>query len=318
MSKSITFPVQTSGHYYMCEGGTETEIMYTHGFDFPHFAVFELFKDPKAVAALTGMYRKYFDVVAKHKMSALVGGLDYRASPDWGALLGYSAEGLADINHRCIDFLRYISKEYTADIDNILVQGLIGPRGDAYKANHTMTEDEAQDYHSVQLETLKSTDIDLATATTFNSIPESIGIARAAADLDIPLCISLSLDNSSKLNTGPTLAEAITAIDAGTKSSTAFFMVNCVHPLEYEPVLVAESWMERIRGVRPNASVMDKMSLCQIGHLEAGNPVELGQQVGDLMHRYPHMDIFGGCCGTWDAHLDQIAQNLSLASVLSN
>ncbi len=310
MSKSRAFPVQTSGRYYMCEGGTETEIMYKHGFDFPHFAVFELLKDPKAVAALTEMYRKYLDVVAKHKMSALVGGLDYRASPDWGALLGYSAQGLADMNHQCIDFLRNTCKEYARDIDTILVQGLIGPRGDAYKANRTITEDESQDYHSVQLETLRSADVDMATAITFNSIPESIGVARAAADLNVPLCISLSLDSSSRLNTGPALSEAVTAIDAATNSSTAFFMINCVHPLEYEPALKAGSWMKRIRGVRPNASVMDKLSLCQIGHLEEGNPEELGQQVGDLMHRYPHMDICGGCCGTWDTHLDQIAQQV--------
>ena len=300
MSESNTFPMQTSGHYYMCEGGTETEIMYKHGFEFPHFAVFELLKDPKAVAALTGMYRQYFDVVAKHKMSALVGGLDYRASPDWGALLGYSAEGLSDINHQCIDFLRKISKEYTADIESILVQGLIGPRGDAYKANRTITEDEAQEYHSVQLTTLKNAGVDLASALTFNSVPECIGIARAAAELDIPLCISLSLDSSSNLNTGPSLAAAILAIDEATEKSTAFFMVNCVHPLEYEPALSAENWIKRIRGVRPNASVMDKISLCKIGHLEDGNPSELGRQVGDLMHRYPHMDICGGCCGTWD------------------
>lgn len=314
MSESNTFPMQTSGHYYMCEGGTETEIMYKHGFEFPHFAVFELLKDPKAVAALTGMYRQYFDVVAKHKMSALVGGLDYRASPDWGALLGYSAEGLSDINHQCIDFLRKISKEYTADIESILVQGLIGPRGDAYKANRTITEDEAQEYHSVQLTTLKNAGVDLASALTFNSVPECIGIARAAAELDIPLCISLSLDSSSNLNTGPSLAAAILAIDEATEKSTAFFMVNCVHPLEYEPALSAENWIKRIRGVRPNASVMDKISLCKIGHLEDGNPSELGRQVGDLMHRYPHMDICGGCCGTWDTHLDKIAENVPFAT----
>jgi homocysteine S-methyltransferase len=310
MSKSKLFPEQISGNYYMCEGGTETEIMYKHGFDFPHFAVFELLKNPKAVAALTGMYRKYFDVVAKHNMSALVGGLDYRASPDWGALLGYSTDGLADINFQCIDFLRNISKDYITDVDNILVQGLIGPRGDAYKVNRTITEDEAQDYHSVQLETLKRADVDIASAITFSSIPESIGIARAAAEQDIPLCISLSLDSSSKLNTGPSLGEAITTIDAATDNSIAFFMINCVHPLEYEPALATESWVGRIRGVRPNASVMDKISLCKIGHLEDGNPSELGRQVGDLMRRHPHMDICGGCCGTWDTHLNKIAESV--------
>ena len=311
MSKSGEFAEQKAGHFYLSEGGTETEIMYKHGFDFPHFAVFELLENPKAVAALEAMYRKYFEVVAKHEMSALVGGLDYRASPDWGALLGYSRQGLADKNLECIEFLRRIGSEYAADIDAILIQGLIGPRGDAYAANRSITEDEAQDYHSVQLETLNSANVDLVTAITFNNIPESIGIARAAEAFEIPLCISLSLDSSSKLNTGPSLAEAITAIDVATNSSVAFYMVNCVHPLEYEAALDTEDWMLRIRGVRPNASVMDKISLCKIGHLEAGDPVELGQQVGSLVQRYPHMDVFGGCCGTWDTHLDQIARNIT-------
>jgi methionine synthase I (cobalamin-dependent) len=60
---------------------------------------------------------------------------------------------------------------------------------------------------------------------------------------------------------------------------------------------------------------MDKISLCKIGHLEDGDPVELGQQVGDLMHRYPHMDICGGCCGTWDTHLDKIAENVQVRKI---
>lgn len=151
-----TFPPQAENRYYLSEGGTETEVMYKHGFDFPHFAVFELLKNPKAVAALTEMYQKYFDVVAEHGMVALVGGLDYRASPDWGSLLGYSADGLSDMNHQCIDFLRDIAKGYANNIDEILIQGLIGPRGDAYEQNNSITEQEAQDYHSVQLQTLKT------------------------------------------------------------------------------------------------------------------------------------------------------------------
>lgn len=289
--------------------------MYKHGFDFPHFAVFELLKNPKAVTALRSMYRSYFDVVSNHKMFALVGGLDYRASPDWGKLLGYSSVGLADINHQCIEFLRNIADEYSTEIETILVQGLIGPRGDAYETNRTITANEAQDYHSVQLETLKAAGVDLASALTFSSIEESIGVARAAADIGLPLSISLILSSDSNLGTGQGLQEAITTIDAETNGSTAFFMLNCCHPIEYEPALTVESdWMERIRGVRPNASKKDKISLCEIGHLEDGDPVELGQQVGDLISRYPHMDILGGCCGTWDRHLDQIANNARTAA----
>jgi S-methylmethionine-dependent homocysteine/selenocysteine methylase len=310
MDNKKFFPPQKDGRIYLSEGGTETEISYKYGFELPEFAMFPLLDNPEAVSQMQGMYRKYLDVVAKHGMCALIGGLDYRASPDWGKLLGYSPQGLAEANHKSIDFLREVASEYASDIPEILIQGLIGPRGDAYERNISISENEAEDYHSIQLTTLKEANVDLALAITFNNVSESIGVARAAKKIGVPLAISLSLDSTSKLNSGPSLAEAITTIDAETDLAPEFYLINCSHPLEYEPAIESGDWINRVRGVRPNASKMEKIELCQIGHLEDGDPVELGAQCGDLARRYPHMDIWGGCCGTWDTHLDQIAKNI--------
>jgi len=310
MTDHRSFPPQQKGRLYLTEGGTETELLYKYGFDLPHFALFPLLDNPRAVSKLREMFRSYLEVAARHEMCALMGGLDYRASPDWGELLGYSPQGLAEANLRSIEFLREIASEYVSDIPDILIQGLIGPRGDAYERTASITESEAEDYHSVQLETLKSANVDLALAITFNNIPESIGVARAAARIGVPLAISLFLDSTSKLSSGPSLVEAITAIDRETDQSPEFYLVNCCHPVEYEPALEPGGWINRVRGVRPNASRMEKMALCQIGHLEDGDPEELGELCGDLARRYPHMDIWGGCCGTWSLHLDEIARNV--------
>lgn len=310
MDSHRSFPPQEEGRFYLSEGGTETELQYRHGFDLPHFAVFPLLDNPDAVTTIKEMFRSYLDVAAKHKACALMGGLDYRASPDWGELLGYSPQGLADANLQSIDFLRELANEYATEIPETLIQGLIGPRGDAYQRNETITENEAEDYHSVQLETLKKADVDFALAITFNNVPESIGVARAAAKIGVPLGISLSLDSSAKLNSGPSLAEAITAIDKETDESPEYYLINCSHPLEYEPAIEPGEWVSRVRGVRPNASKMEKIALCKLGHLEDGDPVELGEQCGDLAKRYPHMDVWGGCCGTWSSHLDEIANNI--------
>jgi len=315
MSDRKSFPPQKEGRFYLSEGGTETEILYKYGFELPQFAMFPLLDNSEAVSKMQGMYRNYLDIVAKHGMCALIGGLDYRASPDWGKLLGYSAEGLSEANHKSINFLRAVANEYASDIPDILIQGLIGPRGDAYERNLIITENEAEDYHSVQLTTLKEANVDLALAMTFNNIPESIGVARAAKIIGVPLAISLSLDSTSKLNSGPSLADAITTIDDETDQAPEFYLINCSHPLEYEPAIESGDWINRVRGVRPNASKIEKIALCQIGHLEEGDPVELGRQCGDLARRYPHMDIWGGCCGTWDTHLDQIAKNILGATI---
>lgn len=310
MTNHKSFPPQKEGKFYLSEGGTETELMYKHGFDLPHFALFPLLDNPDAAARLREMFRSYLEVAAKHGICPLMGGLDYRASPDWGKLLGYSPQGLADANIQSIEFLREVANEYKSEIPDAMVQGLIGPRGDAYAMNKTITRDEAEDYHSVQLETLKKADVDFVLAITFNNIEESIGVARAAIKVGVPLGISLTLNSSSRLNSGPSLAEAVTAIDKETDQSPEYYLINCSHPLEYEPAIETGDWIYRIRGVRPNASKMEKLKLCQLGHLEEGDPVELGEQCGELARRYPHMDVWGGCCGTWSDHLDEIARNV--------
>ena len=310
MADQKSFPPQQEGRFYLSEGGTETELMYKHGFELPHFSMFPLLENPVAVSKMREMFRSYLDVAAKHNICALMGGLDYRASPDWGELLGYSPQGLADANLQSIEFLREIANEYVTEIPDTLIQGLIGPRGDAYEKNESITANEAEDYHSVQLETLQKANVDLALAITFNNIPESIGVARAAAKIGVPLGISLTLDSSSRLNSGPSLVEAITTIDKATDQSPEFYSINCSHPVEYEPAIEPGEWINRVRGIRPNASKMEKMALCQVGHLEDGDPIELGELCGNLAKRYPHIDIWGGCCGTWNNHLDEIAKNV--------
>ena len=47
-----------------------------------------------------------------------------------------------------------------------------------------------------------------------------------------------------------------------------------------------------------------------------GDPQELGMLMGELGRRYAHIDIWGGCCGTWDTHLDEIARNVRSAREL--
>jgi homocysteine S-methyltransferase len=313
MTLAKTFPFQREGQLFLTDGGIETEIMYKWGFELPHFAMYPLLDNPDAMSAMRGMYRRYLDVVARHRLSALMGGLDYRASPDWGALLGYSREGLAEANLGSIALLRELAAEYADDIPQILIAGYVGPRGDAYQLNRTITAAEAEDYHAVQLATLKAADVDLAWALTFNNTPEAIGVTRAAARIGVPLAISFTLTGASRLKSGPSLAQAIETVEAETDGAPAFYSLNCSHPVEFEPALTPGDWIKRVRGFRPNASKMDKIALCKLGHLEEGDPIELGQLMGALARRYSHMDIWGGCCGTGDVHLDQIARDVVAA-----
>jgi S-methylmethionine-dependent homocysteine/selenocysteine methylase len=305
-----TFPKQIPGKYYITEGGVETEIIYKWGFDMPHFAMFPLLNNPKAAESIRGMYRRYLDLVAKYEHNALIGGFDYRASPDWGSLLGYSAASLHEANLQSIQFLRDIAAEYHGQIEQSLFSGCIGPRGDAYQTKNTMDRFQAAEYHAVQLATLKEANVDLAWALTFGDPEEAIGVCMAAKELDMPLAISFSLDSSSKLNTGVEFHKAVELVDKETNNFPQFYSLNCSHPDEFNPAITPGKWIDRVRCFRPNAVKMDKIALCKLGHLEEGNPIELGQQMNEVREKYPHIDIWGGCCGTCDVHLEQIMKYL--------
>ncbi len=285
--------------------------MYKHGHELPEFAMYPLLDDRRAVADLTDMYTRYFEVAEAHGFAALVGGLDYRASPNWASKLGISSEGLAEFQLRSIEFLRDVARPFQRRIPQILVVGIVGPRGDAYDRNRTITTDEAEEYHGVQIETLRQAKVDLVSAMTFNSVPEGVGVAKAAANAGLPFSLSFMVDSAGRLRAGPALKDAVEAVDEQAGDARPdFYGINCSHPVEFEPALGAGPWLERIRSLRPNASMAEKHALCQIGHLEAGDPELLGEHMGALARRLPHIDVWGGCCGTWDAHLRAISQQL--------
>lgn len=312
---AAVFPEQQPGLNYLTEGGQETEILYKYRFDLPQFAMYPLLDNPRAMSELHGMYTRYLDTAARHGFGVIIGGLDYRASPDWGSLLGYSREGLADAQLRAIGFLRDVAKPYEGQVPALLYAGIVGPRGDAYQINKTITAEEAEEYHSEQLANLVRADVDLVEAMTFNGIPEVVGLARAAAQANLPLSVSFTLNHDTqRLESGPSLKDAIETVDAQTGDDRpAFYGINCSHPLEFMPAIEPDTWFERVRILRPNAAMMDKIALCTLGHLEAGDPPKLGELMGGLAQKYPHIDIFGGCCGTWDDHLEEIARNVRTA-----
>jgi S-methylmethionine-dependent homocysteine/selenocysteine methylase len=147
---------------------------------------------------------------------------------------------------------------------------------------------------------------------TFNNVAEAVGVARAAANTGLPLSMSFMVDKAGCLTTGPTLREAIEAVDAQAgEAQPDFYGINCSHPIEFEPALSPPGpWLERLRSLRPNAAMAEKQALCQIGHLESGDPAALGAQLGALTRRLPNIDVLGGCCGTWDDHLHAVAKDL--------
>jgi len=298
---------------FLTDGGTETWLMYKRGFELPEFSAFHLLNDETATTAIRDYYRAFADIAVRLGTGFIFDSLTYRASRDWGRLLGYSDAALAEMNHKCLTLYRESAIEAGLAPETTVLSGCIGPKGDAYKTNESLTAQGAEDYHAEQIATFKEAGADIVTALTLSATDEAIGIARAAAKAGLPSVIAFTIEKDRKLRSGETLGQAIEKVDAETGNAPAYYMINCSHPEDFGPALNGGDWVNRIGGLRANASTLDHGTLCQLGHLEEGDPDELARQYRDLKGAFPRMNVFGGCCGTDHVHVEKIGTALLAA-----
>jgi len=164
----VQLPHETD-RVFLTDGGTETWLMHKRGLELPHFSSFHLLKDRAASEAIRAYYRAFADIAVEHGTGFIFDSLTYRASRDWGDLLGYSAEALADMNHRCLALYRDVAAEAGMLAQDVVISGCIGPQADAYRRDDALTADAAEAYHRVQVETFKAADADLVTALSLSS-----------------------------------------------------------------------------------------------------------------------------------------------------
>lgn len=309
MTSTTRLP-QQSGRLMTTAGGFETWMQYVDGFKLRHFCGFELLNDARGRSCLKDYHRKVVEAAVANGFGVVNEGLHYRASRDWGDLTGYSREALEEINVRGIEFYRDFVREYATAETPMIVGGVIGPRGDAYNTGRQPDAAEAEDYHSEQIQTFKRAGADLVTAMTFSSVAEAIGLARAAKSAAMPVVVSFFVARGGRLKGGESIEEAIMRVDAETNAAPAYYMINCTHPTEFEPGLTPGAWLQRLGGFMPNAVAMETLDLCKLGHLEDGDPEELGAQMAGLALRFPHVNVWGGCCGTDGRHIGQIARKV--------
>jgi len=303
-----------SDRLFLTDGGTETWLIHKRGLDLPNFSSFHLLQDPVATEVVRSYYRAFANIAIEHDTAFIFDSLTYRASSDWGELLGYSASALAEINLRALELYREVAEETGMAERDVVISGCIGPKGDAYERNDELTADVAQEYHQAQIDTFKSGDADIVTALSLGSSQEAIGIVRAAQSAELPSVISLTVLSNQCLASGETLREAIQTVDQATDSAAAYFMINCSHPDDFGPALADEKWVTRVRGLRANASSEEQCTLVEMDGLDEGDPDELARQHASLKAAYPHMNVFGGCCGTDFTHVEKISAALHGAS----
>ena len=276
----------------------------------PHFAAFPLLRTAEGRDAMTEYFVPLMELARQYSAGFVLDTNTWRANPDWGQLLGYDLPELTKVNTEAVKFAKELRSTHSPG-QNVLINGVIGPRGDGYDPATVMSHTEAKNYHTFQVNVFSDCKVDMISALTITNTPEAIGIAGAAAEAKVPCVISFTLETDGCLPTGQPLADAIAEVDADETRKPAYFMINCAHPDHFRSVInTGGDWTDRIGGLRANASRMSHAELdcCEV--LDDGDPQELAQLYAEIRQSLRKMTVFGGCCGTDHRHVEQICQAL--------
>ena len=188
---------QLSGPIFLTDGGLETTLVFLEGIDLPDFAAFPLLDDDDGRAALERYFAGYLDIAERYELGFVLDTATWRANGDWGARLGYDAGQLGGVNERAVVHAHGLAGMRPGV--RTVIDGVIGPRGDGYVIDLTMSPDEAAEYHSLQTEAFALAGADMVTAVTMTYVDEAIGITRAAAAAGLPVVISFTAETDGRL-----------------------------------------------------------------------------------------------------------------------
>ena len=300
---------QLGGSIFLTDGGLETWLVFIEGVDLPCFAAFPLVTTDEGRARLIKYFTPFLNTARERGVGFILDTPTWRANADWGTRLGYSDAELTEINRQSVALASSMRNAFDTERTPVIINGVIGPRGDGYRADARMSEHEAERYHLPQIEAFRETDADMVSAVTINYSAEASGIVFAARVCGLPAAISFTVETDGRLPSGEDLGEAIKRVDAMTDGGPAYYMVNCAHPTHLGALPIVEaSWRHRIRGYRANASAQSHAELDAATTLDAGNPAELGRQYMKLREQMPRLSVLGGCCGTDHNHIVAICE----------
>lgn len=302
---------QLSGDVYLTDAGIETDLIFNHGIEIREFAAHTLLPDQRGRQAVETYLRGFLSLAKDMGTGFVLDSQTWKAHPHWAGDLGVPAEELEPVNHDAIAFIAGLRDEFADNEKPIVLNGVIGPRGDAYAPKDLISPDDSERYHGRQIGWLAETDVDMVTALTFTQSGEAIGIVRAASAAGLPIVISFTVETDGRLPSGQPLSEAVETVDRATGNGPAYYMVNCAHPDHFAGDLTDSTWGRRIRGMRCNASRMSHAELEACETLDDGNPRELATQYRAIRSALPWLNVFGGCSGSDLRHVTQIATALA-------
>lgn len=270
-------------------------------------AMANLIYDDKSRRAMETIFQEYVKIAEKYSLPFIATTPTRRANKE-RVLQSNLSEKIIEDN---VCFLQEIKKNTST---NMFVGGLMGCKGDAYKGTDILSIEEAKEFHSWQANLFKNSGVDFLYAGIMPALSEAIGMAKAMESTGLPYIISFMIRKNGNLIDGTTIHNAILNIDKSTLHNPICYMTNCVHPTVLAKALSVsfnktKLVKTRFCGIQANTSPLLPEELDGCSDLKSSDSVNLAVEMMKL-ERYFTPKIFGGCCGTDNTHMEEIAKRV--------
>jgi S-methylmethionine-dependent homocysteine/selenocysteine methylase len=260
---------------------------------------------------LEKIYREYIDIAELSDLPIMLLTPTWRTNKERTKIANVD---MKTINTDAFLFVDNIGKSYDSFSKKIYIGGLTGCKGDAYKPEEALNENEAYHFHKEQMQILADAGVDFLVASTLPALTEAIGIAKAMSETKKDYVISFVIRDNGKLLDGTLLTDAIKIIDETVSTPPIFYLTNCIHPdVLHKSFLNLKdqdsTLRNRLFGIQANASSKSPEELDILENLDADSPENWARGMVDLNKKY-NLKILGGCCGTNARFISSIVELL--------
>ena len=251
---------------------------------------------------ITKLYQSFIDAGSDIILTNSFGGTHYRLA------LHNAGDRVDELNQAAASLARSCADKADRDV---LVAGSMGPTGEILEPNGTVSIADARKAFSEQAAALKAGGVDILWIETISSSEEIEAAVMAAAEHDLPIVYTVSIDTNGRTMMGLTAEDAISCSTSLNTHITAVG-TNCgVGAAEVVAAIKNLSTAADKLGVRP--ALVAKAN-CGIPEWVDGSIEYNGTP--ELMAEYARLavdagaNIIGGCCGTTPAHLRAMREAL--------
>jgi S-methylmethionine-dependent homocysteine/selenocysteine methylase len=139
---------QLSGDIFLADAGVETDLIFNNGIELRELAKHALMPIPEGRSALSRSFEGFLSLANQQNASFILDTVTWKAHRHWADRLGATDDELKAANEDNVRFIAELCARYSGNAKPIVLNAVIGPRGDAYEPEAVISMDSPGQYYA--------------------------------------------------------------------------------------------------------------------------------------------------------------------------